>query len=85
METLLEKEPPAGALGLAAGLEYDPGIYSQSAEVLRLAQLTAKAGGRCTSRTSGARTAGSSRHSTRPSRSGGETRMPVQIRTSSWR
>ncbi len=46
METLLDKDLAAGALGLSGGLEYDPGIYSEPAEVLRLAQLTATAGGR---------------------------------------
>ena len=36
----------SGALGLSTGLEYDPGIYSERAEVLALAQVAAAAGGR---------------------------------------
>jgi N-acyl-D-amino-acid deacylase len=36
----------AGALGLATGLEYDPGIYSAGEEVIALAQEAARHGGR---------------------------------------
>jgi len=36
----------AGALGLATGLEYDPGIYSASEEVITLAKEAASVGGR---------------------------------------
>jgi N-acyl-D-amino-acid deacylase len=36
----------AGALGLASGLEYDPGIYSASEEVIDLAKEAARHGGR---------------------------------------
>jgi N-acyl-D-amino-acid deacylase len=36
----------AGALGLATGLEYDPGIYSATEEVVTLAQEAARTGGR---------------------------------------
>lgn len=36
----------AGALGLATGLEYDPGIYSASEEVVELAKEAARNGGR---------------------------------------
>jgi N-acyl-D-amino-acid deacylase len=46
MEALLRQEMHAGALGLAAGLEYDPGIYSETAELLQLAKLAASFGGR---------------------------------------
>lgn len=46
METLLLAELETGALGLGTGLEYDPGIYSEPAEVLQLAQLAAQQGGR---------------------------------------
>jgi N-acyl-D-amino-acid deacylase len=35
-----------GALGLSTGLEYDPGIYSDRAEVLTLARAAAELGGR---------------------------------------
>jgi N-acyl-D-amino-acid deacylase len=46
MATLLRAELASGALGLSTGLEYDPGIYSDRAEVLALARVTASAGGR---------------------------------------
>ena len=46
MQTLLLQELDSGALGLAAGLEYDPGIYSETSELLQLAKLTASQGGR---------------------------------------
>jgi N-acyl-D-amino-acid deacylase len=46
MQSLLEADLQAGALGLASGLEYDPGIYSETAEILQLAKLTAQYGGR---------------------------------------
>jgi len=43
---MLERDMDAGALGLAAGLEYDPGIYSSTAEVVALARVAAARGGR---------------------------------------
>ena len=46
MSALLEGELAAGALGLSTGLEYEPGIHSETREVVQLAQLTADAGGR---------------------------------------
>ena len=46
MSRLLQQDLEAGALGLAAGLEYDPGIYSQTQEVMTLARVAAAAGGR---------------------------------------
>lgn len=46
MATLLRRELDAGALGLSTGLEYDPGIYSNRDEVLRLAKVAAAAKGR---------------------------------------
>ena len=46
MARLLESELKSGALGLASGLEYDPGIYSETAEVLTLAKVAAAVGGR---------------------------------------
>jgi N-acyl-D-amino-acid deacylase len=46
MEDLLRTEMQAGALGLSTGLEYDPGIYSDPAEVIALAKVAAGAGGR---------------------------------------
>jgi N-acyl-D-amino-acid deacylase len=46
MATLLEQELASGALGLSSGLEYEPGIWSDPAEVLALAKLTAARGGR---------------------------------------
>jgi len=46
MSELLRADLAAGALGLAAGLEYDPGIYSETGEVVALARVAAAAGGR---------------------------------------
>ena len=46
MASLLEADLAAGALGLSTGLEYDPGIYSATGEVLELAHVAAAAGGR---------------------------------------
>jgi N-acyl-D-amino-acid deacylase len=46
MAALLEQELASGALGLSSGLEYDPGIYSETSEVLALAKVAAAAGGR---------------------------------------
>ena len=46
MSELLAGELDSGALGLATGLEYDPGIYSSTDEVLALAKVVAAAGGR---------------------------------------
>jgi N-acyl-D-aspartate/D-glutamate deacylase len=46
MEARLEEEMAAGALGLSTGLEYDPGIYSTTEEVVALARVAAAHGGR---------------------------------------
>jgi N-acyl-D-amino-acid deacylase len=46
MADLLRSEMQSGALGLATGLEYEPGIYSETSEVIALAQVAADAGGR---------------------------------------
>ena len=46
MSELLRTEMEAGALGLSTGLEYDPGIYSDPAEVVALAKVVAPLGGR---------------------------------------
>ncbi len=46
MAALVEQEMQAGALGLSSGLEYDPGIYSTTAEVVALARVAAASGGR---------------------------------------
>ncbi len=46
MRRLLAVELEAGALGLSSGLEYDPGIYSTTAEVVALAREAAARGGR---------------------------------------
>lgn len=46
MSRLLESDLAAGALGLSTGLEYDPGIYSSRAELLDLARVAARHGGR---------------------------------------
>jgi N-acyl-D-amino-acid deacylase len=46
MRALLRAELQAGALGLSTGLEYDPGIYASTEEVIALARETAASGGR---------------------------------------
>ena len=46
MQALLETELTSGALGLSTGLEYDPGIYSTTDEVVALAGTAATRGGR---------------------------------------
>ena len=46
MAELLKTDLAAGALGLATGLEYEPGIYSETSEVITLAKVAAEAGGR---------------------------------------
>lgn len=46
MSALLDQDMAAGALGLSTGIEYDPGIYSDPSEVLALARVAAKHGGR---------------------------------------
>jgi N-acyl-D-amino-acid deacylase len=46
MQALLSKDLASGSLGLATGLEYDPGIYSSTDEVIMLAKTTSAAGGR---------------------------------------
>ena len=46
MEALLETELASGVLGLSTGLEYDPGIYSSTDEVVALAMTAAASGGR---------------------------------------
>lgn len=46
MRQLLRQELDAGALGLSSGLEYDPGIYSDTAELIALAEEAAQVGAR---------------------------------------
>ncbi|MDE2805547.1 MAG: D-aminoacylase [Gemmatimonadota bacterium] len=46
MQMLLGIELASGALGLSTGLEYDPGIYSSTDEVVALAETAAALGGR---------------------------------------
>jgi N-acyl-D-amino-acid deacylase len=46
MRELLQEELAAGALGLSTGLEYNPGIYSETEEVVALAREAARVGGR---------------------------------------
>ena len=46
MRGLLREEMEAGALGLSTGLEYDPGIYSTTGELIDLARVAAAADGR---------------------------------------
>jgi N-acyl-D-amino-acid deacylase len=46
MAELLEADLAAGALGLSTGLEYDPGIYASTDEVVALARVARRWGGR---------------------------------------
>ena len=46
MQVLLDTELASGVLGLSTGLEYDPGIYSSTDEVVALAMTAAAGGGR---------------------------------------
>lgn len=46
MQELLAADLQNGSLGLATGLEYDPGIYSATEEVIALAKTAAANGGR---------------------------------------
>lgn len=46
MRAMLADDMAAGALGLSTGLEYDPGIYSETSELIELAEIAAAAGGR---------------------------------------
>ena len=46
MSALLENDMIHGALGLSTGLEYDPGIYSNSSEVIELAKVASANEGR---------------------------------------
>jgi N-acyl-D-amino-acid deacylase len=78
MEALLLAELEAGALGLATGLEYDPGIHSDPAEVLQLAKLAAQHGGRYISHLR-SEDRGFEQALEETIRIGRETGMPVQI------
>ena len=49
MASLLSVDMDAGALGLSTGLEYEPGMYASTEEVISLAAIAAEAGGRYTS------------------------------------
>jgi N-acyl-D-amino-acid deacylase len=46
MAQLLERDMSAGALGLSTGLEYEPSVYSDPSEVVTLAKVAARFGGR---------------------------------------
>ncbi len=45
MKNLLRQELDAGAMGLSSGLEYDPGSFSSTEEVVELARVAASRGG----------------------------------------
>ena len=49
MAKLLQADLDEGALGLGTGVEYEPAMYSNSHELIALAKVAAKAGGRYTS------------------------------------
>ncbi len=45
MAALVEADMQAGAVGISTGLEYEPGIYSETGEIVALAQVAADFGG----------------------------------------
>lgn len=45
MKALVERGMLDGAVGLSSGLEYDPGFYSEPAEIVELARVAARYGG----------------------------------------
>jgi len=45
MRALVEQEMKSGGLGLSSGLEYDPGFYSTTEELIACAQVASKFGG----------------------------------------
>lgn len=45
MQKLVDADMHAGAIGLATGLEYEPGIYSTTSEIIALARVAAQHGG----------------------------------------
>jgi N-acyl-D-amino-acid deacylase len=49
MAALVKADMQAGALGLSTGLEYEPGIFSSTEEVIELARIAARDGGRYSS------------------------------------
>jgi len=49
MSQLLEEDMAAGALGLSTGLQYETGNFSTTAEIVALAKVSARLGGRYTS------------------------------------
>ena len=70
MQKLLEQDLDAGSLGLSTGLEYEPGAWSDTDELVGSPPSQA-ATVDATSATSAARTTSSTRRSTRSSRSAG--------------
>ena len=46
MKKLIARDMQSGALGLSTGLEYDPGIYSNTQEVIEMAKVASQYGGR---------------------------------------
>jgi N-acyl-D-aspartate/D-glutamate deacylase len=78
MEKLLAEAMEAGALGLSTGLIYPPGVYSETAELIRLARVAARHGGVYTShmRSEGAKVLDAIAEAVRIGREAG---LPVQI------
>lgn len=78
MCALLEADMKAGALGLSSGLEYDPGYYSDTNELIEIAKVAARHGGMYIShvRDEGNDALGSFRELARIAKEG---RLPAQI------
>ena len=45
MKELVDADMRAGAIGISTGLEYDPGIYSETSELIELSKVAARYGG----------------------------------------
>jgi N-acyl-D-amino-acid deacylase len=45
MKELVDADMQAGAIGISTGLEYDPGIYSETSELIELSRVAARYGG----------------------------------------
>jgi N-acyl-D-amino-acid deacylase len=78
MDSIVRREMAAGALGLSSGLEYDPGIYSSTDELLALARTTGALGGRYISHIR-SEDRGFWRAIDEILRIGREARLPVQV------
>ena len=78
MKALVERGMKDGAVGLSSGLEYDPGFYATTDELVALAGVAARFGG-FYSATCATRRTRCSRRGARRSRSAAARSVPVEI------